>query len=268
MEYTAQKIITHNGWDMVNIREISENELLTVADQHGLESDPQTRDFCKFIAIGTNFASLDFQSRLQTIPVLVNSIKDLITKMQEEINEFADIANFFQTLIQAFLKVVMNTKHSMKMVEPHLDSAVVHMEIMSDALAPDSNAPLSTEDLKDVEIALTNMSSGIVKLLEHARSSNEQSVQLDKKINDLKENIENKIVVVEKRIGFGNILPKLGATLGMIAGVNAANMAVESIAFGGAGAVVLGGFSFPPLGAILLGLLLNLDILKLFIRYL
>lgn len=36
-------------------------------------------------------------------------------------------------------------------------------------------------------------------------------------------------------------------------GATVATGAVESVAFGGAGALVLGGFTFPPLGAILLG---------------
>ena len=39
----------------------------------------------------------------------------------------------------------------------------------------------------------------------------------------------------------------------MTTGAGVTGMAVESIAFGGAGAIVLGGLSFPPLGAILIG---------------
>ena len=39
----------------------------------------------------------------------------------------------------------------------------------------------------------------------------------------------------------------------MVTGATMATGAVESIAFGGAGSLVLGGFSFPPLGAVLVG---------------
>jgi hypothetical protein len=39
----------------------------------------------------------------------------------------------------------------------------------------------------------------------------------------------------------------------MVAGASLVGGAVESLAFGGAGALMLGGVSFPPLGAILLG---------------
>jgi hypothetical protein len=39
----------------------------------------------------------------------------------------------------------------------------------------------------------------------------------------------------------------------MVTGATVATTAVESIAFGGTGTLLLGGFSFPPLGAVLLG---------------
>lgn len=110
LDRTAEIIRNHDGWNMVNMSEISERELLRVAEQHGLESDGQTRTFCKFISIGTNFASLDFKQRLQNIPVLVASVKELIMKMEQEIKEFSDIASFFHCLIQSFVKVVINTK--------------------------------------------------------------------------------------------------------------------------------------------------------------
>ncbi|RNA30101.1 hypothetical protein BpHYR1_005449 [Brachionus plicatilis] len=253
LEKTFKKIKSHDGWDLVDIPLISENELLSVAKAHGLENDSQTRTFCKFIAIGTNFASLDFQSRLQEIPEMVITIKDLLSKMEQEIKEFSDIANFFSTLIQSFIKLVINTQHNLKMALPHLEEAIVHMNVMSEALSPESEKELDEEDLLDIDLALSNMSNGISKLLEHSKSSRNESIELDGKITNLKENIENKITIVENRIGFGNLLPKVGASLGMITGASATTAAVESIAFGGTGVLVLGGLSFPPLGAILLG---------------
>lgn len=134
----------------------------------------------------------------------------------------------------------MNTKHNMRMALPHLDESVVHMRIMVDALLPDSPTPLSTDDLLDVDLALGNMSYGIRKLLEHAAASKTESVELDKRIVELKENIENKITVVENRISFGKLIPKIGATVGMVSGASTISAAVESVAWGGAGALVLG----------------------------
>lgn len=60
----------------------------------GLEHDAQARDFCKFISLGTNFASMTFKSRIQNIPQLVSNIKDLIEKMEQEIKDYCDIGKF------------------------------------------------------------------------------------------------------------------------------------------------------------------------------
>ena len=170
--------------------------------------------FCKFISIGTNFASLDFAHRIQTIPVLISSIKDLLAKIKDEIKEFADVANLFASLIQSFVKLVINTKHNMRMALPHLEESVIHMSIMCEAMFPESEAPLDSQDLLDIDLALGNMSNGIVKLLEHAKSSKEESNQVDYRITSLKEDIESKITVSESRISFAKLIPKLGATAG------------------------------------------------------
>jgi hypothetical protein len=272
------KFIKESNECKLNIPDLSMNELMDVANKNGLENDDQTRSFCKFISIGTNFASMNFVQRFQNIPDLIVSICDLIETMENEIKEFAEIANYFSNLIKSFIKLVMNTKHNMKMVQPHLEESILHLKIMSEALMPESENALTDNDLKDIDLALTSMSSGIVKLINHARSSKEESVQLDLRINKLKYDIETKVTVTENRINFGNlfkltfelanliiifllslllkkgrILPKIGASLGMISGATAVGGAVESVAFGGAGALVLGGLTFPPLGAILIG---------------
>ena len=214
---TAEMIRTsQNEWHMLNIPETSESELARVAEKHGLEKDEQTRSFLKFISIGTNFASLDFANRIQTIPVLINSIKDLLQKIEAEIKQFADIANLFSSLIQSFVKLVINTKHNMRTALPHLEESVVHMSIMSDAMAASGDAPLSAQDLQDIDIALSNMSHGVEKLLAHAKKSKDASADLDNRITCLKEDIESKITVTENRISFARLIPKLGATGGKI----------------------------------------------------
>jgi hypothetical protein len=250
---TVQVIKTHDGWNLINIPELSQRELMEIAGQNGLAEDEQTRSFCKFISIACNFASLDFRNRLQSIPGMVNNIKELIVKMEEEIKEYCDIAICFHNIIQSFVKIVMNTKHNMNMALPHLEESIVHMKIMAEALMPNQEESLNEQDMLDVDLALSNLSCGIANLQYHARASKEESVQLDYKINNLKENIESNITVVENRIGFSKLLPKIGASLGMVSGAGAVSGAVESVAFGGAGTLLLGGFSFPPIGAILLG---------------
>ena len=160
LDKTAQQIKETNAWNSLNIPEISANELIEVAQVNGLSEDEQTRSFCKFISLGTNFASLNFVSRFQALPELVLSICDLIEKMENEIKEFAEIANYFSNLIKSFVKLVMNTKHNMNMVLPNLEQSIMHLKIMSDALMPDSVDDLKEQDLNDINTALGSMSTG------------------------------------------------------------------------------------------------------------
>lgn len=94
---------------------------------------------------------------------------------------------------------------------------------------------------------------GIQNLIAHSKSSKAESVELEKKINNFKKDISERISLTRNRITFQNILPKLGAAIGLASGASAGTMVVESLAFGGAGALVVGGVAFPPLGAIILG---------------
>lgn len=160
LDKTVKLIKDNNGWNTVNIPLISQNELIEIAQKEGLQNDEQTRSFCKFISIGTNFASMNFVQRFQTIPDLVVSICDLIERMENEIKEFAEIANYFSNLIKSFVKLVMNTKHNMKMALPHLEESVIHLRIMSDALMPESENDLKEQDINDINQALTSMSIG------------------------------------------------------------------------------------------------------------
>ena len=96
-----------------------------------------------------------------------------------------DIANSFHNIIQSFVKVVMNTKHNMKMASPLLEESVVHLRIMADALMPDSNYPLSTDDIMDVDIALTHISHGIQSLLGNYESYQYQKTPLLVKVVEI-----------------------------------------------------------------------------------
>ena len=183
LKQTVKLIKDNDGWSKIDIPSLSMKELTDVAEKSGLSEDEQTRAFCKFISIGTNFASMDFASRFQTIPDLVASICDLVEKMENEIKEFAEylkffsilysitycvqmlkiferIAQYFSNLIKSFIKTVMSTKHNMKMALPHLEESTVHLKIMSEALLPESEQDLKENDLKDIEIALSSMSTG------------------------------------------------------------------------------------------------------------
>lgn len=53
-----------------------------------------------------------------------------------------------------------------------------------------------------------------MKLVNHSKVSKEECVQLDLRINNLKHDIETKVTITENRIGFGKLLPKIGASIG------------------------------------------------------
>jgi len=59
----------------------------------------------------------------------------------------------------------MSTKHNMKMALPHLEESTVHLKIMSEALLPESEKDLKENDLKDIEMALSSMSTGRIFLM-------------------------------------------------------------------------------------------------------
>jgi mevalonate kinase len=154
----AEKLRDFDGWNLIDPAEISENQLLSVAKKFEIDQDEQTRSFFKLISFGTNFSSLDFVTRVKKVPEMVKNIMELIDKVKEEIKEYAEMANCFSEIIQCFIKLVIDTKHKMNMTVPHLKSITFDLGVLSDSLNGDE---LKGEDLKDIDIALNNMSDGI-----------------------------------------------------------------------------------------------------------
>ena len=138
---TAEKLRDCDGWNQIDPAGISENQLLSVAKKFEIDQDEQTRSFCKLISFGTNFSSLDFVTRVKKVP-----------------EEYAEMANCFSDIIQCFIKLVIDTKHKMNMTVPHLKSITFDLGVLSDSLNGDE---LKDEDLKDIDIALNNMTDGI-----------------------------------------------------------------------------------------------------------
>ena len=222
-----------------------------------LAHDSQTRRFAEFVSIATNFASMKFVDRLRNIPDLINSIKNLFIEMIKEIKDFADIARELQDLIHSFIKLVVNTKRNMELVIAPLQESINHMEIIADALSPDSNKPLETRDKEDVEIALQGMSSGIEKLLQLAKTSKQESSDLDDKIARMKGNIQVKRIIVEGRLKTAELAPWIGLGGGAIGGFLGAGAAITAESFGGAGVLVIGGVACNPFLAVIAAALMG-----------
>ena len=109
------------SFDLINI---NQDEYMRKVEENGLENDDLMKGFIKLVSTSTNFASSNFKQRVKHLPQLISEIKDLIYKMKQEIKKYTDIAVQFEELIQIFIRLVMETKHNMKMVKPHLKSSV------------------------------------------------------------------------------------------------------------------------------------------------
>ncbi|CAF1075272.1 unnamed protein product [Didymodactylos carnosus] len=252
LEKFQQQLQSRSGWTELDACQISDTQLRIAVKNIGMENDEQTRKFRDFVSVATNFSSMTFTKRMQKIPELVSSVKILIDDMVKEIKEYSAIAGEVQDLIQCFGQLVSNTKHNVKMILPPLTAAVVQMSIVQDALNPTSNAQLNKTDEADIDMALQRMLSGVSKLLDVAKCSADESVELQKRIDYMKNTVQSKKVTIEGRLEIAECCSSLGLPAGLIGSYFAASSAVAAEAFGGAGALVIGGMALNPVTAVLL----------------
>lgn len=214
LEKAAKRIKDQNG-DWLNLADICERELNKLAEESDLKNDKQTGYFCKFVALSTNFASMNFVERMHIIPNMVDNLHEMLGELKKEIGEFAEIAKHFAELINAFVAIVIETQHNMSLALPYLENSTEYLAIMSDAFKPDSNTQLTLSDLSDINQSLDGLSEGISKLLNHAKQSNEKSVQLDMRVDSLKADIQKRIKINRDRLSFEDNFAKLGSGLGL-----------------------------------------------------
>ncbi len=192
---------------------ISEDNLLEKASEHGLANDQQTRMFIKFLSVSTNFASHKFADRVQTIPTLISTIRELIQVAKAELRDYGDMSVFFDEVVSSYVRLVLHTVQNLEMTLPYLQNSVTYMEIVREAMSAESEM-LTEQDLGDIEQAFRNMSAGVDKLKEYARESKEERENVEHRINGLKESMESKIEVIGNRICFSRFMPKIAASTG------------------------------------------------------
>jgi hypothetical protein len=194
---------------------ISEDSLLEKASEHGLENDQQTRMFIKFLSVSTNFASHKFADRVQTIPTLINTIRDLIQVAKAELRDYNDIGVLFDEVVSSYVRLVLHTVQNLEMTLPYLQNSVTYMEIVREAMLGEGES-LTEQDLTDIEQAFKNMSAGVDKLKEYAKESKEARENVEQRINGLQESMESKIGVIGNRICFSKFIPKIAASTGKV----------------------------------------------------
>jgi hypothetical protein len=253
---TANILSNHDEWIFLDAPRCSEEELQKELAHYGLENDLQTARFCKFVSLATNFASLRFVERIQRLPELIDSIKELLAEIEREIHEMADMGSFFKELVYCFTSLVLTTQHNMRMMLPDLNNARDYMNITVDALKSDTDQQLSNEDRTDIETALQGMCSGISHLLELSRSSRERSEKINQEIETLKQTVQNKRIVVEGRIDFGEHFKMISQAISFVGVYQASNaLTLNGIPYLARipGLLQVGSRIYPPVRRILLG---------------
>lgn len=222
LQNIAEKNVENLGtWENINLREISEKTLTKNIKKYNLENDEQTRIFCKFISIATNFASVDFSIRLSVIPELIVTIKELFDEMLKEVKEYADIVIELKDIINCFIKMVMDAKHKANMILPHLKDTENQLLVIKEILNIDQE--LKNEDKKDIDLALGQMQVGINNLLNLAEKEKNISFKIEERITNMKKEVLNKKLISEGRLDFIDSLqlqitsPIFGGIIGLAA---------------------------------------------------
>ena len=110
---------------------------------------------------------------------------------------------------------------------------------------------MNDTDRKDIKLALNQMSSGIGKLLEFAKSSTAASQKLDDQVHKLTGSVQLKKLTVGKRIEIANVCFKHGIPTGAIGGGVIAGGSIAADAFGGMGVLIVSGTAVSPVGAVI-----------------
>ncbi|CAF0928532.1 unnamed protein product [Adineta ricciae] len=252
IQSVSEELLRKESWEEFKPDEIAEASLqVATMNTNSSDEDEQTRRFQQFISIATNFSSLPFAQRLLKIPDLVENIKQLIENMIKEIQEYSDMANELHDLIECFVRMVMQAKHSVNMMLPLLKETTTQMGIVQDVLKPDPSNALSDTDKKDIRLALDQMSSGINQLLNLSKSAVIESRQLDDHVHNMTNSVQSKKVTVEERLEIANFCLRYATGASSLASGAAAGGFVVAEAFGGVGALVIAGTAFPPVTAII-----------------
>ncbi|CAF1229726.1 unnamed protein product [Didymodactylos carnosus] len=246
--------------DEIDIPAMSHAELTDVAFNHGLLDDEQTRRFIDFMSLSSNFVSASMTKRLKMIPQLVYSIAKLLADMRREMGQYSEIANHFEMLTSEFGELVLTTQHNMAMLLPHLSEAREHIDVLTNALQPSSSeAPLSSTDQTDVNLALKELAEGVRAMIKNARVDQRHSHELDQRLKEFQVIVAAKSDTAQRRVNFAQYFYFLGPALSSALGGALAELACEqgalrSVSFvsstGGASALIT---AHPIIGGLMLG---------------
>jgi hypothetical protein len=217
---------------------VNEEEIIKTVSEYGLENDKQTISICKFTSIATQFSTLSFRDKIETIPVLINNIEGLVVKMNNEIKEYGDIAIQFKELVSLYAKLILNTKHDLSMKIPNFEKLIFDLELMN------INKELSSLNLKQNNIVIDSFR----ELSSHCNGIKNEIDLIENKLKIFESCVQEKITLINKRVFYANFSPGLASFAGALGGCFFSNTFFSTSFL--AGLSTMGSIAFPPMGKI------------------
>lgn len=253
---TLNNIVKCNEYHQVQEIEINETELENLVQKHKLENDKQTKCFTKFLSTIKNLSSKNLTRRLSRVPKVVQNVTDLLDMMRREVEEFADIADQFEELINTFGKLVMNTQQTMDWILPCMFEAKGHLSSLTEIFNSDRRA-LTSMDQNDIKIPMNGLLKSMKKMIDLSHNDGEESRQLAGRITKLKTDVEKQRITVHGRIHLSKALSCLGPLAGAGIVARTVGILIAAKELGGPGVLIVAGASLNPIAAIICGAILG-----------
>ena len=219
---------------------INEDEIIKSITDYGLENDKQTINICKFTSIATQFSGFSFKDKFETIPVLMSTIDSLVEKMKNEIKEYGDIATQFKELMYLYAKLILNTKHCLKIIIPNLEKIICDIKNMNENeifLKQSNSSNISNKEFSIIE-----------ELLSHTDVIKDEIDKIENDLKLLENSVQEKINLINKRIFYANCSPGLAGLAGAFGGFSGSHSFLNFSFLIGVGLSSASVFSFPPFG--------------------
>ncbi len=154
------------------------------------ESDESARRVKDYFASAKEYASTQFQRRLQNAPEVAKRITDLLQQLNNSISELSAVDNIFEELVRDYIELVVNREHYRNYQlspEGTKDDATDHVGVLGKIFQ--SGQKFNKQDRMDLGNALEKLCQGTAQLLKLSQSSTLKTPELNKLIKQLKSKI-------------------------------------------------------------------------------
>ncbi|CAF1564593.1 unnamed protein product [Didymodactylos carnosus] len=257
-DLSQQLVVVQHEWndmDMGTMQAEAIEDLKQVAGTYGLADDPQTILFIDLIASATHYASTRFTTRFKHYLKMINITQQLAREIEKETKEFKDIASAFDQILRKFIDEVVEIQREAAVLLPLLKQVSNHLGLIQKILSSFStDTPGAVETLDNgkiiaIKISVRRLGDRARDFHYRAQSKRNEISLLKTKIHLLHNKVEEKKNVTDKRMHFLTV-GTIGGAVGGAIGGSVAGGAIGGTALGSAGALVIAGSAFPPVGAV------------------